>query len=141
MTPIIASGGALPHSPDLLAIPSRRMTNGSDAMSDVYAKLSRAEKHLADLMDLAHDYLRPGGGDERPLGIAFDDRRLPVVVASFIIEKPVPVEISLHMGDLVHNARVALDHVLARLKDHFGGDFRNGAFPITQSDGDWKGRV
>lgn len=52
-----------------------------------------------------------------------------------------PVEISLHASDLVHNARTALDHVLARLKDHFGGDARSGTFPITESDADWKGRV
>jgi hypothetical protein len=44
------------------------MGKGSDAMSDVYAKVGWAEKHLADLMDLAHDYLQPGGGDERALG-------------------------------------------------------------------------
>jgi hypothetical protein len=117
------------------------MSKGSDAMSDVYAKLGWAEKHLADLMDLTHDYLRPGGGDERPLGIKLDDSRPPLVVARFIIEEPVPVEIGLHAGDLVHNARTALDHVLARLKDHFGGDVGRGTFPITQSDPGWKGRV
>jgi hypothetical protein len=117
------------------------MSKGSDAMSDVYSKLDWAEKHLADLMDLAQDYLRPGGGDERPLGIEFDDRRPPQVVAKFISEKPVPVEISLHAGDLIHNARTALDHVLARLKDHLGGDISSGTFPITESDADWKGRV
>jgi hypothetical protein len=39
------------------------------------------------------------------------------------------------------NARKALDHVLARLKDRFGGDSRSGTFPITESDADWKGRI
>jgi hypothetical protein len=117
------------------------MSNGSDAMRDVYAKLGWAEKHLADLMDLAQDYLQPGGGDERPLGIQFDNSRPPVVVATFIVEKPMPVEISLHAGDSIHNARTALDHVLARLKDHFGGDTSSGTFPVTESDSDWKGRV
>jgi hypothetical protein len=117
------------------------MNARTDVMSDVYAKLGWAEKHLAHLMDLAHDYLRPGSGDERPLGITFDNSRPPLVVATFIAEKPIPVEISLHAGDLVHNARTALDHVLARLKDHFGGDPRSGTFPITESNADWKGRV
>jgi len=117
------------------------MSKGTDAMRDVYSKLEWAEKHLADLMDLGQDYLRPGGGDERPLGIRFNDRHPPLVIASFIVEKPMPVEMSLHAGDLVHNARTALDHVLARLKDHFGGDTRSGTFPITESDADWKGRV
>jgi hypothetical protein len=117
------------------------MSKGSDAVADVNSKLDWAEKHLADLMHLAQEYLRPGGGDARPLGIEFDDTRPPVVIARFIIEEPVPVEISLHAGDLVHNTRTALDHVLARLKDHFGGDTRSGTFPITESDADWKGRV
>ena len=43
----------------------------------------------------------------------------------------------------VHNTRAALDHVIARLKDRFGAahDVRDGTFPITESDADWKGRV
>jgi hypothetical protein len=82
-------------------------------MRDVYAKLSWAEKHVDDLMALGHDYLQPGGGNERPLGITFDQSRLPQVVATSIVENPVPVEIGLHAGDLVHNARTALDHALA----------------------------
>lgn len=110
-------------------------------MKDVYVKLAWAEKHLAELMSLAQDYLRPGGDDERPLGITFNNRRPSIVVARFIVGEPLPIEISLHAGDLVHNARTALDHVLARLKDHFDGDQRSGTFPITESDADWKGRI
>jgi hypothetical protein len=110
-------------------------------MRDVYAKLEWAEEHVAELMSLAREYLRPGGGDDRPLGIEFDNRRPSIVVAKFIAEEPLPIEISLHAGDVVHNARTALDHVLARLKDRFGGDSRSGTFPITESDEDWKGRI
>jgi hypothetical protein len=51
---------------------------GSDAMRDVYDKLAWAEKHLADLMSLGRDYPRPGGGDDRPLGIEFDNSRRPI---------------------------------------------------------------
>jgi hypothetical protein len=110
-------------------------------MRDVYAKLKWAEKHLAEMMSLARGYLRPGGGDDRPIGIVFDNRWPPIVVAKFIVEEPLPIEISLHAGDLVHNVRTALDHVLARLKDHFEGDARSGTFPVTESDADWKGRI
>jgi hypothetical protein len=131
----------LVSDPRRSGLPFLFMSRGSDAMRDVYAKLRWAENHLADLMELARDYLRPGGGDERPLGIEFDQGRLPIVVARFIAEKPVPVEISLHAADLLHNARTALDHVLARLKDQFGGDARSGTFPITESDADWEGRI
>jgi hypothetical protein len=117
------------------------MSRGCDAMRDVYAKLDWADEHLGELMELGRVFLRPGGGDERPLGIEFDDSRPPVVVARFIVEKPLPIEISLHAGDLVHNTRTALDHILARLKDRLGGEGNSGTFPITESDADWKGRV
>jgi hypothetical protein len=117
------------------------MSRSCDALSDVYAKLDWADEHLADLVELGRAFLRPGGGDERILGIEFDDTRPPMVVARFIVEEPLPVEISLHAGDLVHNARTALDHILARLKDHFGGEGKSGTFPITESDADWKGRA
>jgi hypothetical protein len=103
-------------------------------MSDVYAKLGWAKKHIEDLTKLGEDYLRLGGGDERPLGITWDNRNPPMV-------EPMPVEISLHAGDCIHNARTALDHIVARLKEHLGGDPGKGGFPITQSDSDWKGRV
>jgi hypothetical protein len=117
------------------------VSQGGDEMRDVYAKLKWAERHLTDMMSLGRDFLRPEGDDDRPLGIEFDNRRPPIVVAKFIAEEPLPIEISLHAGDLVHNARTALDHILARLKDHFGGDGRSGTFPITESDADWKGRI
>ena len=117
------------------------MSHGNDAMSDVYAKLAWAEKHLEDITSLGGEYLLPGDDDDRPLGIEFDNSRPPLVVAKFLAEKPLPTEISLHAGDLVHNARAALDHVLARLKDHLGGDSRRGTYPITESDADWKGRI
>jgi hypothetical protein len=130
-----------PARESVTAATVRRMSRGTDAMSDVYAKLRWAEKHQADLMAVGHEYLRADGGDERPLGVEFDYGRPPVVVAKFIVDEPMPDDIGLHAGDLIHNARTALDHVLARLKDHLGGDARRGTFPITESDADWKGRV
>src|SRR4051812_19530728 len=112
------------------------MSRGSDAMRDVYAKLGWAKTHVVELTKLGEDYLRPGGGDERPLGVAWDIRRPPMVVARFMIDEPMPVEISLHAGDSIHNTRTALDHIVARLKEHLGGNPGQGGFPITQSDSD-----
>jgi hypothetical protein len=110
-------------------------------MRDVNAKLDWAVKHRDDLMDLLRDYAKPHGGDARPLGIEFDQRIPGRVEARFIAEKPLPIEASLHAADLVHNTRTALDHVLARLKETFGGDVGAGSFPLTRSDADWKGLV
>lgn len=44
---------------------------------------------------------------------------------------------SLLAADLVHNTRVALDHVLVRLKDHFSGDGRSrpGTTKVKSADG------
>jgi hypothetical protein len=78
------------------------MSAGSEAMRDVHEKLRWAEKHLADLMTLGAEYLHAGGGDERPLGIRFDNRHPPLVVVKFIVDKPMPTDISLHASDLVH---------------------------------------
>jgi hypothetical protein len=43
---------------------------------------------------------------------------------------------SLLAADLVHNTRVALDHVLVRLKDHFSGDGRSrpGTTKVKSAD-------
>ena len=37
-------------------------------------------------------------------------------------------------ADLIHNARVTLHHVLARLQDQFGGNPRRGSFPTWQGE-------
>jgi hypothetical protein len=52
-----------------------------------------------------------------------------------------PLEMSLLAADVVHNTRVALDRVLARLKDHFGGDVGKGSFPSWQSEDEWQRHV
>jgi hypothetical protein len=39
------------------------------------------------------------------------------------------------------NTRTALDHVLARLKDHFGGDAGRGSFPTWQTRALWDANV
>jgi hypothetical protein len=44
-----------------------------------------------------------------------------------------PVEMSLLAADLIHNTRTALDHILARLKEHFGGNPGKGSFPTWTS--------
>jgi hypothetical protein len=43
---------------------------------------------------------------------------------------------SLLAADLLHNTRVALDHVLVRLKDHFSGDGRSrpGTTKVKSAD-------
>jgi hypothetical protein len=115
----------------------------SDALSDAYAKLDWATKRHDAMQRRFEDFAKPGGDDERPYGIRFHEPNRPagLVVASFIVEQPMPIEMSLLAADLVHNTRVALDHVLARLKDHFGGDAGQGSFPTWQSEEQWQEQV
>jgi hypothetical protein len=119
------------------------VTAGSDALRDAYATLHWAASRHDEMLRVFAEFARPGGGDDRPYGIRFHTRGRPagLVVASFIVEEPMPGEMSLLAADLVHNARVALDHIAARLKDHFGGNPRQGGFPVCKTEEIWKQRV
>jgi hypothetical protein len=81
--------------------------------------------------------------DARPYGIKFRalERPAGLIVATFIVEKPMPEEISFLAADVVHNTRVALDHTLARLKEHIGGNPGRGSFPICSTEDEWRERV
>lgn len=89
------------------------------------------------------DFAKPGGGDERPHAIRFHAANRPVglIVAKFGTDESMPIEMSMLAADLVHNTRVALDHVLARLKERLGGDAGRGSFPICITQDDWRSRV
>jgi hypothetical protein len=116
---------------------------GSDTLESAYAKLDWASSRHDEMERIFIEFARPGGGDERPYGIKFHQPGKPegLVVASFIMEKSLPVEMSLLAADLIHNARVALDHTLARLKDSFGGSAARGSFPVCQDETGWQNRV
>jgi hypothetical protein len=112
-------------------------------MSDANAKLDWAARHAQAMNDGFIEYARPGGGDERPIGIRFHTPLRPpgLVVAKFIIDAPMPQEISLLAADSVHNARTALDYVVARLKEHMGGSPGSGGFPVAATDEEWDERM
>jgi hypothetical protein len=116
------------------------VTAGTDALASAHAKLNWAESRHEQMQRTFVEFARPGGGDERPYGIHFREQMRPAgfVTATFIEEQPMPVELSLLAADLVHNTRVAVDHVLAQLKDHFGGNAGRGFFPTCERDDDWE---
>jgi hypothetical protein len=88
------------------------------------------------MLRIFEEYLKPGGADERPCGVRFRGPKA-LVVAFFNIDKPMPNAMRMLAADLVHNTRTALDHILARLKDQFGGDPGQGSFPTRQTEQDW----
>ena len=82
---------------------------------------------------------KPGSGDDRPYGVQFLETGYTVgpVVASFMVTETMPVEMSLLAADVVHNTRTALEHVLAQLKEHMGGDPGAGVFPTRTTEELW----
>jgi hypothetical protein len=119
------------------------VSGGSDALRGVYSKLDWATSRHDEMLRVFEGYLKPGGGDERPCGVRWRRLRRPagLVVARFIIDEPMPDEMTHLAADLVHNARSALDHVLARLKQHLGGDPGQGYFPTRKSEQLWQDHV
>lgn len=93
-------------------------------MQDVHAKLDWASTRDAEMGRIFKDVARPGGGDKRPYGIRFHEQAKPagLVIAKFFSDVDMPGEVALLAADLVHNTRTALDHVVARLKECFGGN-------------------
>jgi len=85
----------------------------------------------------------PPNPEDRPVGIRIHKPGKPdnLLVATFSIEADLPEAMSMLAADLVHNTRVALDHTLARLKEHFGGTPGQGSFPICKTSDDWRERV
>jgi hypothetical protein len=119
------------------------MTAGADTLASAYAKLRWAESRHEEMKRVFAAFALPEEPSARPYGIHFRARAKPagLIVATFIVEKPMPEEMGLLAADLVHNTRVALDHTLACLKDRFGGDPGRGSFPICTTEGEWKERV
>jgi hypothetical protein len=119
------------------------VTAGTEALASAYAKLRWAESRHHEMQRIFAAFALPEDPNARPYGIQFRARDRPagLIVATFIVEKPIPEEMSLLASDLVHNTRVALDHTLARLKDCFGGTAGRGSFPICATEDEWKERV
>lgn len=109
-------------------------------MRDVRAKLDWATEKHEEMLSVFEQWLKPGGGDERPCGVRWRsaDRPAGLLVAFFIVEEPLPGRMTMLAADLVHNTRAALDHVLARLKAELGGDPGQGYFPTRQTEDLWQ---
>jgi hypothetical protein len=110
-------------------------------------KVARARKHLVNLNAETAAFLKPGGDDERPHGVAFTRelrQGILVVRASFIAERAAPVCLSLIAGDLANNLRAALDHFVAGLKRASGAtnrQLRDGGFPVTYHSNEFRERA
>ncbi len=96
------------------------------------AKLQRARKHIAEVVELVDAYL-----GARPIEVRRD---FNVVSGTFKIESVVleqyPIELSLAVGDAIHNLRSALDHTYFDLVRPFVRDEKDAKrvqFPTWSS--------
>jgi hypothetical protein len=119
------------------------VSRGSNAMRDVNAKLDWASEKHDEMLSTFEAWLKPGGGDDRPCGIRWHAASRPsgLLVAFFSVDHPMPAKMTMLAADLVHNTRSALDHVLARLKEHLGGDPGQGHFPTRQRAELWQQHI
>lgn len=118
------------------------MSDRPTELHSAYAKLAWAHSRHEEMERTFEKFVRASEGGT-PYGIQCRLLEKPpgAVRATFIVEREMPDEMSLLAGDVAHNTRVALDHTLAKLKEHFGGDPGRGSFPICQAEDEWTLRV
>lgn len=106
----------------LISLPLRERSLSSSIFAGEKAKLQRARKHLDELITLADNYM-----GSQPLYI----REVGESVIARV-ENPVPQEINVVLGDVVHNLRAAIDLLVCDLIRSNGGKItRHSTFPIT----------
>lgn len=88
-----------------------------DSAACVRAKLGRARMHLAELEKDARTYM-----PSEPFEVYEDARpdQGPLTYRVHVRAEP-PEHLGLILGDALHNARTALDHVVCRLVEDGGG--------------------
>lgn len=108
----------------LTSIPLRARPLNPSIFAGEKAKLHRARKHLAELVILVRGYMGTHPLRASEVGDA-------VIVH---VESPVPQEINVVLGDVVHNLRAAIDLLVCDLiRANEGLVTRDSAFPITIS--------
>jgi len=109
----------------------RNMTAQDHPLAGVWAKISRAEKHIAELTSARKTFLnsRPYvfTGDQNPNSGHIDITVLDV--------KPTPLEILVIIGDVIHNLRSPLDLLACQLvkRQRPSGNCKDIYFPIANS--------
>ena len=103
--------------------------------ASVSKKIERAEKHLHDLQAVQQGFLDSNPYDLRIQDNSESGRRETIVTRA----DPIPADIDVIAGDVIHNLRSALDHVIYQLVLANGGKADNGGmFPIWRTKADYK---
>jgi hypothetical protein len=99
-----------------------------EPLAGVQAKLERAEKHIVDFRNQQKTFL-----ESKPVSFTHilneDTRHVDVTIDNI---KPMPIELSLIMGDAIHNLRSALDLLVCQVftRNSKSTDYDYIEFPI-----------
>jgi hypothetical protein len=111
------------------------------SLKGVRAKLDRADEHLNALADAIQVFI---SRDPQPFGISvpyFDPNTNWYTVYAIVEEEP-PDRLGVILGDVLHNTRSALDHLVWQLVILDGGipkgGSRGNAFPISMTEAAWE---
>jgi hypothetical protein len=111
-----------------------------DPLAGANAKLQRAGKHLKTLDEQWRSFI-----ETEPYAVSHEFKFQPPISewsSHFVVERPIPVELSIIMGDILHNLRSCLDHLVGCFVERYGGAIkRHHAFPIYGDERKFRGRV
>lgn len=120
-------------------LPSRGQS-GEPSLDGVWAKLDRADEHLEVLASEIKSFINR---DPQPFGFSvpyFDPDTGWHTVYGMVEEEP-PERLGVILGDVLHNIRSALDHLIWQLVVLSGAEPRAGsrgnAFPISLTQAQW----
>lgn len=105
--------------------------------SGVLMKLDRAQEHLQKLDYLVFTWLR-GNHYKIVQEANFETERYGFYIS---LKKPIPAEIPSILGDVVHNLRVSLDHIVSACAIANGKSFTDTGFPFGRDANDFKKRL
>lgn len=104
------------------------MRSEHNADGSPFLKMERAARHVSEMMRLVNDYW-----STVPVELAKEVQPTGAVGLRFRIHRTAPREISLAFGDVLHNLRSALDHLVWQLVLANGATPTNrNMFPIAQ---------
>lgn len=90
-------------------------------LSGVHAKLKRTDEQVVFLNREMQAVL----GEDEPYAIEFEENpHAGVYVARFRVLRPIEPRFSVIFGEIVHNLRSALDHLVCRIVEAYGGTAR-----------------
>src|SRR5438128_1457871 len=100
------------------------------------AKLDRAEHHLDTLNAEMREFIETKTYD---FVTTFSEVDQETMVTTLKELRPIPATWGVAVGDIVHNTRSALDHLVYQLVVLAGAQPHNGhQFPIFDHPGDWQ---